>query len=167
MAGELCGKWMPKAEATCGRKAGHAGKCVTALALQTMVDNRPRKTSRRRGVRASDDPAVVAQWRRAHKFARLGITEAQFLAMLEAQGNACAICREPFEDGQRICADHDHECCPVQVKQSAKTCGKCIRGLLCVRCNTHLGWMERYGDLARAYLSQVDRAGLEPATSSV
>jgi hypothetical protein len=41
-----------------------------------------------------------------------------------------------------------------QVDRTAKTCGKCIRGLLCVKCNTWLGWMEKHGDRARAYLSQ-------------
>ena len=154
-----CGKWMPVSQAPCGRPAGHPGKCVTAQALANHGDNRPRKTARRRGVRAEDDPAVRARRRRKHKFVRLGITEEQFNALLEAQGYACGICREPFEDYQRICADHDHSCCPAQPRATAKTCGECLRGLLCVRCNTHLGWMERYGDMAKAYLA----GGTRPA----
>jgi hypothetical protein len=149
----LCGKWMPRAKAHCGRKPLHPGKCITAKALKQQVDNRPRKSTRKRGVRLGDDPGVAARWRRAHKFVRLGITEEQFNQMLEAQGYACAICREPFGD-QRICADHDHNCCPKVAKQTAKTCGKCIRGLLCVPCNTNLGWYELVGQSVDAYLAR-------------
>ena len=107
-----CGKWMPRAGAPCGRKLDHAGKCTSATALKQQVENRPRKTARKRGFRSADDPAVRSRWRRAHKFVRLGITEAAFGAMLADQGNACAMCRRPFERNERICADHDHGCCP-------------------------------------------------------
>jgi hypothetical protein len=77
----------------------------------------------------------------AHKFVRLGITEERFNDLLEAQGHACAICREPFGD-KFPQADHDHNCHEAKRKARAKACEKCIRGLLCVRCNTHLGWWE-------------------------
>jgi hypothetical protein len=116
-----------------------------------LADTRERKTTRRHGTRTRDDPAAKARWNRAHRFIRLGISEERFNELLEEQGDACAICREPFDD-RRICADHDHSCCPAQPKSSAKTCGECVRGLLCVRCNTWLGWMEKYGERARAYL---------------
>jgi hypothetical protein len=65
----------------------------------------------------------------------------------------------------------------MQRKARAKTCGKCIRGLLYFRCNTALGYIEQYGDLAKAYLDgsggsqggclTVDRTGLEPVTPTV
>jgi hypothetical protein len=51
-----CGKWMPRANATCGRKADHPGKCVTEKALKADVDRRPPWTSRRHGVRAKTIP---------------------------------------------------------------------------------------------------------------
>jgi hypothetical protein len=73
--------------------------------------------------------------------------------MLAAQGYACAICRDPFEN-QRICADHDHGCCPKLTDQTAKTCGRCIRGLLCVPCNTNLGWYELVGPAVDDYLTR-------------
>jgi hypothetical protein len=123
-----------------------------------MVDNRPRKTERRRGVRLNDDPAARARWRRAHKFVRLGITEAEFNQMLEAQGYACKLCRLPFEEGQRICADHDHDCCEAQPNATAKTCGKCIRGLLHTRCNSAVGIVEAMGEMVAGYLAEYKAA---------
>ncbi len=74
--------------------------------------------------------------------------------MLEAQGFACAMGGEPFEDGDQICIDHDHGCCEDE-KQS---CGGCLRGLLCVSCNTALGIIERKYAIARAYLDSRPRS---------
>jgi hypothetical protein len=147
----VCGKWMPRRKTTCARRLGHKGECRTAEAL---VERRERVTVQRHGLRLSDNPEVRARWRRNHKFRRLGVTEAEYLAMLEAQGNACAMCRRPFGAAERVFADHDHACCPAQVDQTAKTCGKCIRGLLCFRCNTALGYVELYGKMASSYLSR-------------
>jgi hypothetical protein len=43
--------------------------------------------------------------------------------------------------------DHDHACCP-----SSKSCGKCVRGLLCSRCNVALGMCDDSPDRLRALL---------------
>jgi hypothetical protein len=95
--------------------------------------------------------ADKARWNRTHKFVRFGITEAQYLQMLEDQGYACAICGEPFGEDQRICWDHDHSCCPVPASGHTISCGDCFRGLLCVQCNTRLGWLETYDSKITAY----------------
>jgi hypothetical protein len=57
--------------------------------------------------------------------------------ILEKQGGGCAICgKVPSEHGweRSLAVDHDHACCPKD-----RSCGKCIRGLLCAGCNTGLG----------------------------
>ena len=145
--GELCRKWMPRKQTYCARGAGHPPPCATPEAMeaqrQRSADSRPTRVVA---------PADKARWYKAHKFNRYGLTEAQYNQMFEDQGNACAICREPFQ-GQRVCIDHDHACCPVPASGHTRSCGKCIRGLLCVRCNTWLGGMETYGSTVTTYLS--------------
>lgn len=59
-----------------------------------------------------------------------------YLSMLETQGGKCAVCLNSFGKSKALCprVDHDHSCCEGQ-----KSCGKCIRGLLCDSCNVLLG----------------------------
>jgi Recombination endonuclease VII len=113
-----------------------------------MADIQARKTERRRGTRISIDPAVRRKWNQAYKLARYGLTKELFDRLLETQEYACAMCYIGFEEGQLIFIDHDHACCSGE----RTSCGKCVRGLLCLSCNTALGHIERKYDLARAYL---------------
>jgi hypothetical protein len=63
------------------------------------------------------------------------ITLEHYNELLEKQNQCCAICNKPqSEFKRRFAIDHNHECCP-----RIPTCGKCIRGLLCDRCNKGLG----------------------------
>jgi Recombination endonuclease VII len=57
--------------------------------------------------------------------------------MLWAQAGLCAVCTRPMRPGNGTCVDHDHNCCP-----GSRSCGKCVRGLLCQRCNVRLGAIE-------------------------
>ncbi|MEW2301981.1 endonuclease VII domain-containing protein [Streptomyces sp. NPDC006655] len=69
-------------------------------------------------------------------FRRYKLTPEAYAALLESQGGGCAICgTQPTpEDGMHV--DHDHGCCPPR----KKSCGKCVRGLLCSRCNLMIGY---------------------------
>lgn len=69
-----------------------------------------------------------------------GATPESLAALSDAQGNACAICRVPFDNTQVV--DHNH------------VTGK-VRGLLCNACNLGLGQFRdssRLLVLAREYL---------------
>jgi hypothetical protein len=156
-ARELCGKWMPRAQATCARGVGHGGDCKTP---ETMEKIRKYSAARRAaGLRES--PELRKKHNRKYRITSYGITEAKFAQMLEAQDYACAMCHEPFEDGQRIHVDHDHTCC----KQKNRACSKCVRGLLCFRCNIAIGYIEKYGALAGAYL-RVARKARRPISAA-
>ena len=67
-------------------------------------------------------------------FVRYGITLEQYNEMLARQDGHCAICPATPEEVGTLCVDHDHSCCPGE-----KTCGNCLRGLLCPACNTAIG----------------------------
>jgi hypothetical protein len=80
------------------------------------------------------------------------ITPEQWQAMYDAQEGKCGICRKVAGNGlgQRMAVDHDPACCPGW----ARSCGKCVRGLLCVNCNRNLGWLETNQPAIAAWLSR-------------
>ncbi len=73
------------------------------------------------------------RWQRLRR--RYGITREYYETMLAGQNGCCAICGRSDDAG--LVVDHDHFCCPGE-----KSCGDCIRGLLCSLCNLKLGWVE-------------------------
>lgn len=58
--------------------------------------------------------------------------------LLRLQGTdipECAVCGSQ----ERLCVDHDHSCCNSAGEKWDFSCGKCVRGYLCYRCNTAEG----------------------------
>lgn len=69
---------------------------------------------------------------------RLGLSPEDYDKMLLSQDGGCAICGKT--DGeQRFHLDHSHDTDEV-------------RGLLCLNCNTKLGWFEKHEFAVLAYL---------------
>lgn len=73
------------------------------------------------------------------------VTGEQVFGMLAAQGGRCATgCGTVISlfakrgEPEAAHIDHDHRCC----SGGARSCGRCVRGLLCVPCNQTLGWLE-------------------------
>lgn len=64
-----------------------------------------------------------------------------FLALLEKQGGGCGVCGASVPGGKgHWHIDHDHSCCHTDSSKGiVKTCGNCVRGVLCHLCNTALG----------------------------
>ena len=107
------------------------------------------------------NPEKLADWRREYckrnvdqiknsALKRSGFTLTSKRAMIEAQGNRCAICACNFEDlsAKNIHADHCH------------ATGK-PRGVLCFRCNLGIGKFEDNPELLRKaalYLEEMTNA---------
>lgn len=70
---------------------------------------------------------------------RHGITPKHYDELAKAQDYGCAICGgfstpKKNEEWREWQIDHDHGCC-----SGSRSCGKCVRGLLCEKCNLMLG----------------------------
>ena len=44
----------------------------------------------------------------------------------------------------KLNVDHDHSCC-----SGSKSCGKCVRGLLCTNCNMFIGRIETVSNIVK------------------
>ena len=88
---------------------------------------------------AKRHPEYTAYRQRYTRLHHYGITPMQFDELLKRQNNKCASCGTNNPGGiyKQWHVDHDHLCC-----SGKNSCGKCIRGLLCMACNTALGLMQ-------------------------
>lgn len=94
---------------------------------------------------------------------KYGVSQAQRAEMFEVANDRCQICgiHRDYATKGTLFIDHDHACCPEEI-----TCGGCIRGLLCHKCNAALGFV---GDSIETlesmidYLRKYDAATTEPS----
>lgn len=62
---------------------------------------------------------------------KYGLTQEDYEAIWDYQLRGCAICgTEDPGHKHGFTVDHDHECC-----DGNKTCGRCVRGIICSACN--------------------------------
>lgn len=64
---------------------------------------------------------------------KYNILYSEFLAMAQ---KGCNVCGEFTE--RHLQVDHDHNCC-----NKPSSCGKCVRGVVCNRCNQTIGKLEQ------------------------
>ena len=69
------------------------------------------------------------------------IDENTYMQILNSQDSVCALCKQ----NKKLYIDHDHSCCPTE-----NTCGKCIRGLICQKCNMMMHYIDECSDLFEA-----------------
>jgi len=131
------------------RRSTPEGRAEHAAYMRQYWRDHPDKAeqSRQRArQRYIDNPDLYADNSLKHKF---GIGLKLYDEMLARQGGKCGACgaTDAGNNGRRFAIDHDHGCCP-----GSKTCGKCIRMLLCARCNYVLGRVKDDAGVLRALI---------------
>ena len=137
-----------------GYSDGRTARCRECLKpdAEKKLKNRTYMSARRKKIMADPEQHKKLkekknEWNRSEKYydmyygKRFGVSYRALVAMLASQnglcGNiwcSCKIVLPPSEGEQRACVDHNHET------------GK-VRALLCVRCNTVLGHIEKNQNL--------------------
>ncbi len=110
--------------------------CIECLLTQKRDEYQENKEEVKEQARKSrrTDPRRHRQYDMKKRF-KIGFPE--FDERFEKQGKMCAGCgaTESGQPSGEWHIDHDHSCCPAK----GRTCGKCIRGILCRSCNLTLG----------------------------
>lgn len=127
----LCGMDKPLGEYYTNKSSrdGHRHECVDcslAAHRQWREAHPPDDEYWERKLRNSQRyrEAHPTQWRFYNLQAKYGLDREQYEALVESQGNSCAICGVAL--GEQGSVDHDHETLAV-------------RGLLCRQCNLGIG----------------------------
>jgi hypothetical protein len=91
----------------------------------------------------NENPEFYRARELAREMKKYGTTVEWYRDRLIEQNGLCAVCGHlSHHHGtiQRLQVDHDHKCCDLHTK----SCGKCLRGLLCADCNILLSYLERF-----------------------
>ena len=143
---------------TCGRhrRKGCAPGCTCGLhkppwnayteaereaALERRRTRNREYTRRRRADPNFVEVRATPEQQRAYSMKhRHGLTPETWSDLLSAQDGRCYLCTEPLDTESRtgVHVDHDHACC-----RGKRSCGSCIRGLACQKCNQGIG---QFGD---------------------
>lgn len=123
-----CGSSKPESRRSCW-----CSDCKSIYNKKYYEMNRETELAKKK---ATYKPRSEEKW--AYNINRLyGITADEYFRLLEKQDGVCAICKGKESGSIRtdhFHIDHDHSCCEGQ-----RSCGKCVRGLLCRWCNHLLG----------------------------
>lgn len=134
--------------------------CSRQKAREHAAD--PDRRERRRAYLADiyqNDPRRYLNYRYT---ARFGITVERYEELLRDQDGGCAICLTvPAPAAPRLAVDHDHACCPGK-----KSCGACVRGLLCGDCNRAIGLLRDDTEAIRRAASYLESHDLAQGRAS-
>ena len=108
-------------------------KCKKLLPRNAFYDNRHVPSGRQSHCKDCTKQSTY-EWRRKNPERRRQQSQKYFYGVSSDDlGTACQVCGST----ELLAVDHDHSCCPGQ-----KTCGDCVRGVLCKTCNVGLGMFQ-------------------------
>lgn len=134
---QAAGEWSWSA----GKRSSSCKACRRLRSRTRGVTEPVKAAKRRRWNQAPDDErlqrqAVAFKSKLARQY---NMTLEQYWQLVQEQGGRCGICDRLPKDDQRLQVDHDHRCCA-----GPKSCGRCVRGLLCGSCNGKLALVEYF-----------------------
>lgn len=128
---EGCSSWTPRLVSFCGTHQIQFDRFG-----ETWVGERPHRGCHIQGCEREVGPLREFPECRSHCTdrgkKRLNFYEYQVLMKIDI----CQICGE---SEKKVVTDHDHGCCPDPSGKSSKMCKGCIRGRICLACNSALG----------------------------
>lgn len=77
---------------------------------------------------------------------------------LDMAADGCYVCGSM----ENLCVDHDHSCCPARAENGSAldTCGNCVRGILCKRCNMVEGMFKKDPENIENLIKYMQKQGI-------
>lgn len=138
---------------TKGMRGQGPGFCSEECREQRRLSRGRERTT---AYRSELPPGEGKRRRRSQLLARYGLTPESYDELVAAQGDVCAICGNPEtkHHSQLLKIDHDRSCC-----SGSRSCGPCVRGLLCSNCNRALGLFGDNVETLHAAIQYLRRSG--------
>ena len=104
---------------------------------------------------SKENPEKIVANSRRQNLRQYGLDEAAYSEL----GDTCRICGavEPGYGRKNFFIDHDHACCPPSPGRK-RSCGECVRGLLCGDCNFGLSKFKDDPKLLRKAADYIENA---------
>lgn len=103
------------------------------------------------GKRKDRNNAPQSKCNRCKTYEKYNLTAREYDEILKKQNYECACCGISSEE-KNLHVDHDHACC-----KTGKSCGKCVRDLLCNDCNAVIGHLKESVKAAKKVLAYLEK----------
>lgn len=129
-------------------KTRRCSQCKQSKSIEKFYKNYKRKSYQAWCKECANDPEM-AKTRWLYHYYRLRFDDID--RMLAEQNYRCYGCKVFIGDCWTV--DHDHSCCDSQ-----RSCGKCIRGLLCTPCNKILAFAKDKSQTLKNLAESLERS---------
>ena len=132
------------------KSLGWCKECTLTERKIYYQQNRDKVKNNVKAYRESNPDSVL----NTHLIRTYNITLDDYQRMVSDQDGKCLLCLSEVSSSgrqKRLHVDHDHACC-----SGKKSCGKCVRGVLCSSCNTALGLLKDSPELLRKSANYIE-----------